>query len=64
MNAPRYDRMRRNGMDVESPDAATRGSNEAIYKAMQEWCNKQNLFGHRKRPGTSTCLDCGTDLDR
>jgi len=56
--------MRRNGMDVESPDAATRGSNEAIYKAMQEWCNKQNLFGHRKRPGTSTCLDCGTDLDR
>jgi hypothetical protein len=32
--------------------------------AMREDCAKRNPEGHRKLPGTSTCLDCGTDLDR
>jgi len=58
MNAPRYDLR-----GWLSPDSSALAHNEIVFAAQREWCAKKNEGMHRKKPGTSTCIDCGQDLD-
>lgn len=59
VSAPRYDLPRH----WTAPDASVLAHNAVIFEAQREWCAKKNGGAHRKRPGTSTCIDCGQDLD-